>query len=90
MDRDQLLEAVKRLHEQLAEIDQIGPETRAALADVAADLERLLDPDDETTADDVKTSSEGVRGYLAEFEAEHPQLAESIGRLADGLANLGI
>ncbi|MEN1678362.1 MAG: DUF4404 family protein [Planctomycetota bacterium] len=90
MDRDQLLQTLKSLHQQLATVDEIGPETRAALADVAGDLERLLDPEDETTADDVRASSEGVRGYLAEFEAEHPQLAESIGRLADGLASLGI
>ncbi|MEM8866252.1 MAG: DUF4404 family protein [Planctomycetota bacterium] len=94
MQRDDLLESLGQLHSELSRLDEtdakIDPQTRAALAKVDEDLQRLLDPDDETTADDVESSSEGVRGYLMEFEAEHPRLAEAIGRIADGLANLGI
>lgn len=94
MPADDLLESLKSLHEELEQLGdtptKIDPATRAALAGVAADLNRLLDPEDATTAEDVETSSEGVRGYLLEFEAEHPKLAEALGRLADGLANLGI
>ncbi|MEM9186888.1 MAG: DUF4404 family protein [Planctomycetota bacterium] len=97
MANEELLESLSHLHDELEQLGRsqgeegkIDPRTRAALSDVADELRRLLDPEDDTTADDVDASSEGVRGYLLEFEAEHPRLAEALGRLADGLANMGI
>lgn len=98
MQRDELLQSLRQLHDELAGIEKsdaksgqaIDPQTRAALARVSDELNRLLDPEDETSTEDMETSSEGLRGYLIEFEAEHPRLAETLGRLADGLANLGI
>ena len=90
MAQRELLDAIQSLQAELAEVDRIDPKTQAALGKVTDELQRLLDPADATTTDDVETSSEGVRGYLMEFEADHPRLAETLGRLADGLANMGI
>ncbi len=90
MQREELLQALRDLQSELAELEQIDPQTEAALSKVNAEVDRLLDPEDPTTAEDVDTSSNGVRGYLLEFEAEHPRIASLLGQLADGLANLGI
>ena len=90
MDKQQLLASLDALRIELAEVDSIGDDTRAALDKVAEDLHRVLDPEQETTDDDAAASQEGLQGMLQHFEAEHPKLAEAIGRIADGLANLGI
>jgi hypothetical protein len=90
MQREQLLQALQRLQVELAQLDEIDPQTQLALSKINEEVERLLDPDDPTTAEDVETSSEGLRGYLLELEAEHPRTASLLGQLADGLANLGI
>lgn len=90
MQRAELLAALQQLQDELAQLDQIDPQTQAALSKVNEEVDRLLDPDDPTGADDVDTSSEGLRGYLLELEAEHPRVANLLGQLADGLANLGI
>lgn len=90
MTRDELVATLRRLHDELAQTEQIGPETREAFARVAADIQRLTNPEEPTTAEEARKSHEGLNGLVLEFEAEHPRLAESIGRVADALANLGI
>lgn len=90
MNREELLKSLETLNEEIAEVERVGPETKAALAKVTADVRRVLDPADPATADDVDAHSEGVRGYLLELEAEHPKMAEMLGRIADALANMGI
>lgn len=90
MERDQLLDTLRRLHQELSQSDSIDAQTREAFDKVAADVERLTDPEQPTTDEEAAESKEGLNGLLSEFEAEHPRLAEMIGRVADGLANLGI
>lgn len=90
MDREELLKSLESLNDEIAGVDRVDPETKAALAKVTADVRRVLDPADPATADDVESPSEGVRSYLLELEAEHPKMAEMLGRIADALANLGI
>ncbi|MEM6329697.1 MAG: DUF4404 family protein [Planctomycetota bacterium] len=90
MQQTQLLEALRELQGELAQLDKIDPQTAAALEKVNTEVDRLLDPNDPTAAADVDTSSDGLRGYLLELEAEHPRLASLLGQLADGLASMGI
>jgi hypothetical protein len=90
MTREELIATLRGLHAELSTAESIDPGTREAFAKVAADIERLTDPDEPTTDEDAAASQEGLNGLLLEFEAEHPKLAETLGRLADGLANLGI
>ncbi|MEM6799131.1 MAG: DUF4404 family protein [Planctomycetota bacterium] len=90
MQREELLKALSQLQHELEQLDAIDPQTEAALSRVNDEVDRLLDPEDPTTADDLDTSSDGLRGHLLEFEAEHPRIASLLGQLADGLASLGI
>ena len=90
MDKQQLIETLEALQAGLAEHEGVAEETQAALGRVTDDVRRVLDPEEETGEDDAHASREGLQGLIQEFEAEHPKLAETIGRIADGLANLGI
>jgi hypothetical protein len=90
MDKPQLQALLESLHRELASLDDVDDRTKELLAQVTDDVNRVLERDDETAAEDVAASQQNVRNAISEFEAEHPRLAETLGRLADGLANLGI
>jgi hypothetical protein len=90
MDKPQLQALLESLHRELATLDAVDDRTKELLAQVTDDVHRILERDAETASDDVAASEENVRSAIVEFEAEHPRLAETLGRLADGLANLGI
>jgi hypothetical protein len=90
MDRPELQALLESLHRELGSLDKVDDRTKELLAQVTDDVHRVLERDEQTAAEDVATSQENVRNAIVEFEAEHPRLAETLGRLADGLANLGI
>ena len=88
MDKQQLQTSLTQLHQELATLDNVDDSTKTMLATIAADIAKLVDADSHD--DDTSTGSENVRELVTEFEAEHPKLAQALGQLADGLANLGI
>lgn len=89
MDADKLRGELTKLHQELSTVDTVDEPTKAMLVTVMHDIAKLLSG--EKTGDDNDTpSSDSLREMVTDFEAEHPQLAQALGRLADGLANLGI
>ena len=90
MDKPELQALLESLHRELASLDKVDDRTKQLLAQVTDDVGRVLERDEEVADDDVATSQDSVRNAVLEFEAEHPKLAETLGRIADGLANLGI
>lgn len=90
MDKPQLQSLLESLHRELASLDKVDDRTKQLLAQVTEDVRDVLDRDEQVPAEDVAASQDNVRSVIQEFEAEHPKLAETLGRLADGLANLGI
>jgi hypothetical protein len=61
-------------------------ETRALLAHIANDIERVLHegaPEDAGLADRLETAT-------VKFEASHPKLARALSEVTDALAKLGI
>ena len=87
MPQRALRDELEHLHRELSESPSLDPEARALLAEVAADIERLL-------ADDAGGSgaplADRLRAATERFEETHPKLTTVVGRLADALANLGI
>lgn len=83
-----------RLHESLQsirrELDAAGgmdDADRTLLEQVAADIERVLDDDDETTPDTVRGKMEKA---AVDFEARHPRLARVMNEIVDALGRMGI
>lgn len=92
MNKQQLVETLRSLHEQLqqqpAEIDE---ETLIALRTIAADVTTLIDGDPAIT----ETSShrelaDRIRDTVEQFEGEHPQLTMVLTQIAEFLARIGI
>ena len=85
---EKLRATLHELENELREIDSLDDATRKQLADAALEITRALaraEPSEQT--DEVAGS---LRERLEEFEASHPQLALIVGRLIDGLGQLGI
>ncbi|MBW2269999.1 MAG: DUF4404 family protein [Deltaproteobacteria bacterium] len=87
MTQKPLSDELEHLHRELSEAPSLDAEARALLAELAADIERLL-------AEDAPESTGPLADRLSaateRFEETHPKLTAVIGRLADALANLGI
>jgi hypothetical protein len=79
------------LHEletELRELDSIDDDTRKMLAEAALEIATVLTRGEKS--DDTDRVEGSLRERLEEFEASHPQLALIVGRLIDGLGQLGI
>ena len=92
MPREELKRTLESLHEELSKSAEIDPEVRKLLTDVAGDIEQALQ--DEPPGSDAETEHsdliDRVNNLASHFEQQHPKLAQIIGRIADGLSQLGI
>jgi chromosome segregation ATPase len=85
---EKLRATLNELEAELREIDSLDDDTRKELAEAALEITNVLTrgrPGEQTG--EVAGS---LRERLEEFEASHPQLALIVGRLIDGLGQLGI
>ena len=90
MKRQQLQATLRQLHDELAQAEGVDPETLQRLRTLTDDLQRAIDEREDATAVDVQSEASGLKDLLLKFEAEHPQTAAAIGRVADALAAMGI
>jgi hypothetical protein len=89
MDRERLLATLKQLRAELASEEDVDPETLGRLDQLTSDLERSVSRGDRQAARAMEPDSSGLRQLLLKFEADHPQLSASVGRVADALAAMG-
>jgi len=90
MDKQQLTETLRQLHDDLMQAEQLDPDTLKLLQTVTQDINRLLQQSETISTADVEPVSRGLNSLLLKYEAEHPKLASAIGNVADALANMGI
>ena len=90
MPQEQLKQTLRSLHDELARSRSIDPELRALLASLADDIDDVLHPAAPPRSADDESLSDRVASARQQFEESHPQLAAIIGRIADGLSQLGI
>lgn len=82
-----LAATLRRLHEQLGEATDLDHALREQLRTTLAEIRETLD----TNGSDQEGSlAERVAEVSQHFEETHPALAETLRRLVDALANLGI
>lgn len=89
MDQQRLLQTIADFRRELADADAVDPETRMQLEQAIVRLERKLNAPTEDKVAEIEPASTGLRDALLRFEAEHPQLSESVGKVADALAAMG-
>ncbi len=87
MSSSRLQEQLEAIRRELADSDAVDATNRALLEQVAEDIERVLDEEDETTPDTVRGKMEKA---AVDFEAEHPRLARVMNEVVEALARMGI
>lgn len=90
MEKQRLLETLEELRAEVAQTRRVDPETLAKLRQVTDELQRALDNREDELSPEVEPASRGLRDLLLQFEADHPQLSVSVGKVADALAAMGI
>jgi chromosome segregation ATPase len=85
---DKLRATLSELEAELQGLDSLDDDTREELADAAAEIAASLRRGKRSP--ETRRAEDSLEGRLVEFEASHPQLAIIVGRLLDGLAQLGI
>ena len=89
MSEDQLRRTLTRLHEELGQEDHLHGETLALLREVLGDIEAKLEAEQQAAAGE-ESLADRLKEAARDFEASHPQLTETVGRLADALAGMGL
>ena len=85
---EKLRTTLAELERELAAVGSLDDQTREQLADAAAEIAATLGRGQRS--EQTVAAEDSLKGRLVEFEASHPQLAIIVGRLIDGLAQLGI
>lgn len=90
MEQQQLHERLKQLHTELQQIDSVDEDSRALLEKLEGDIKALLNAQESERPRQYKGFGEQLRDSVERFEASHPDLALTMGQLADMLAKMGI
>ncbi|HVT28942.1 MAG TPA: DUF4404 family protein [Lacipirellulaceae bacterium] len=89
MDKQRLLRTIDELRADVAQTAHVDPETSALLENAMQDLQRALEKRGPQRSTNIEPASSGLKDALLRFQAEHPKLADSIGKVADALAEMG-
>lgn len=90
MEQQQLHERLKQLHTELQQIDSLDDDSRAMLQKLEGDIQALLNASEGERPHLYQGFGERLREGIERFEASHPNLALTMGQLADMLAKIGI
>ncbi len=88
MDKTRLLETLDALRTEVANSSEVDPT-------MIAELRRLTDEIRETGGNQKSSATtsgpapSGLKDLLLQFEADHPRLSVSVGKVADALAAMG-
>ncbi len=89
MPKTRLRETLEELERELERSEAVDERSRERLTHVLGELRELLGEDVEPR-DEHRSLLDRLREATREFEEEHPALAETVGRVATALSNLGI
>ncbi len=92
MSKERLADLLHQLQVELSSTEDLDQELSEQLRTTTAEIRQALDREQpETTTDE---TSEGMIAQLRQaatrFEDSHPALTNTVGRIADALAQLGI
>jgi uncharacterized coiled-coil protein SlyX len=90
MEKKQLQATLQELSDALTQAEPIDDQTRELLQSVTGKLQQLLQQEKGLSREDVGPVDRDLKALLLRFETEHPRLTSILGRIADGLANVGI
>jgi hypothetical protein len=90
MGQHELSQKLAQLHAEISQTSEVNPENLELLRKLTDDIDRLLEKQDATESEDAEGVTGGLKDLLLKFEADHPELSISLGKVADALAAIGI
>jgi hypothetical protein len=84
--RQSLEDTLRELHEQLANAENLEPSEVEMLRGAVVEIQETLDQSDVSSSE----LAQGLRNKTLSFSETHPMLAQTIGRIADMLSQMGI
>jgi hypothetical protein len=90
MERQELTAKLAELHAELSRSDQVDPASLDRLRELTDEIGRLLDDEEAADRDEAEGITSGLKDLLLKFEADHPELSLTLGKVADALAAIGI
>jgi hypothetical protein len=90
MNKERLLETLHQLHVELSQAESVDSDVLRRLRSLTDDIQLAFDRQRNSSATDLEPASSRLKDLLLRFEAEHPQLSVTVGRVADALAAMGI
>jgi hypothetical protein len=87
VSQNNLYQLLGEVHERLRQPSSIDPKSRELLKTVMQDIERALSSGSEQPS---SASPARLESLAAHFEAEHPQLADTLRQIMDTLGKGGI
>ncbi|MGD9634837.1 MAG: DUF4404 family protein [Pirellulales bacterium] len=90
MEQHELTHKLAQLHAEISRADDVNPENLELLRKLTADISRILEQKGEAGSEDSESVTGGLKDLLLKFEADHPELSISLGKVADALAAIGI
>ncbi|HEX5471076.1 MAG TPA: DUF4404 family protein [Lacipirellulaceae bacterium] len=89
MDKQRLLQTIDELRTKVAQTERVDPETLTMLENAMRDVQRELEKHETQHSANIEPASSGLKNALLRFQAEHPKLTDSVGKVADALAEMG-
>jgi len=90
MDKQQLDELLKQLHDELGRADSVDAENRDTLRKLAKDIQDLLDRAEGDETPGYQSLLDQLRSTIVQFEVSHPGLSLAIAQVINALADMGI
>ncbi len=87
MTKETLQTQISDLHETLQQTTAVSPETKERLNTLEAEIQLIVQ---EPESLDPASLATRLEEFLAEFEADHPQLTTRMQMLINSLSNMGI
>jgi hypothetical protein len=88
MEKKRLLESLDALRAEVAQSQQVDPQMLAELRRLTDEIRRSP-VEAMASAEKTAEGPRGLKDLLLSFEADHPQLSVSVGKVADALAAMG-
>jgi len=97
VSKEKIAELLQQLHIELADADDLDAETSAQLRAASTEIRDALEREEpvqwvnsDSREEEPSTVIDQLRGAAERFEDSHPTLTNTVGRIADALAQLGI
>jgi hypothetical protein len=88
MSQDDLKELLQRVHSELSKLESLDNESSQLLSTVMDDIHNVRG--DAPTPEESHGLIDRLKDAAQDFEEDHPNLTEAVGRVVDALSRLGI